>query len=175
MDEFEAKIHESDPELGGQTKAIRAWKEATTTSIIESEHFKDKLDKLERMPQDWFNAVKKRFDNYANRMRKAAQSNPKASGDQFFIKLSSGTTGCQLFKQEHKDRINAEAAKCCENAEPNKKHVGFYQVVLKEMWNAEEDKETYDKRAEEGLCDVPKYMYPSFLCLGIFPPLMSCS
>jgi len=161
MNEFEAKIRESDPELGGRTKAIRAWKEATATSIIESEHFKDKLDKSERTPQDWFNAVKKRFENYANRMRKAAQSNPKASADQFFIKLSSGTTGRQLFEQEHKDRINAEAAKRRENAEPNEKHVGFYQAVLKEMWDAEEDKETYDKTAEEGSCDVPKYVYPS--------------
>jgi len=169
MNEFEAKFRESDPELGGRTKTIRAWKEATATSIIESEHFKDKLDNSERTPQDWFNAVKKRFDNYANRMRKAARSNPKASGDQFFIKLSSSSTGRQLFEQEHKDRINAEAAKLREDAEPNEKHVGFYQAVLKEMWDAEEDKETYDKRAEEGLCDVPKYVYPS-CTLACSPP-----
>lgn len=90
-------------------------------------------------------------------------SQSHASGDQYFIKLSSHITGRQLYEQEHKDKINAEATARRVDASQGGGHAGFYQEVLKEMWDAEEEQEAYEKRAEEAAGDI--YQFALFLTL----------
>jgi hypothetical protein len=96
-----------------------------------------------------------------------SQSHP--SGDQYFIKLSSHITGRQLYKQEHKDEINAEATSRRNDSNQGGGHAGFYQEVLKEMWDAEEERDGYEKRAEAA-SDINQFalfltlMYRSNVC-----------
>jgi len=66
-------------------------------------------------------------------------SGSKESEHQSFIKMPSGLTGQQLFAEEHKDKINEEATKCCKDAKDGCGYVSFYQTVLKEMWRDVED------------------------------------
>lgn len=73
-----------------------------------------------------------------------------ASTQEYFIKYSSKTSGRQLFETEHKDDINAMATDRRRAASlDNSHHAAHYQTVLKEMWEAEEDQEEYESRAEE--------------------------
>jgi hypothetical protein len=91
-------------------------------------------------------------------------SQSRASGDQYFIKLSSHITGRQLYEQERKDEINAEATARRNDSNGGGGHASFYQEVLKEMWDAEEEEERegYKKRAEAA-SDI--YQFALFLTL----------
>lgn len=89
-------------------------------------------------------------------MKRKSQSTSNTHGDQFFINLSSSVTGRQLYEQERKNEINTEAAKRRKDADTDGGHAGFYQVVLKEMWEDEEDQQAYEKRAEEVESDIPR-------------------
>jgi hypothetical protein len=42
-------------------------------------------------------------------------------------------------------------------------HAGFYQGVLKEMWDVQEEREAYEKRAEEATGNI--YQFALFLTL----------
>ena len=96
--------------------------------------------------------------------RKGQSSRSNACGDQFLIKLSSHVTGRQLYEQEHKDEINAEATKRRKDANSDGGHAGFYQAVLKEMWEDEEDQEAYEKRAEESDNNIPQCVVLNLFC-----------
>jgi len=89
-------------------------------------------------------------------MKKNRASEINLSTKQSFIKTSSNITGRQLFEKEHKDEINATATERREESSDRDSHAKFYQIVLKEMWDEEEEKEDYEKRANELMADVPQ-------------------
>ena len=159
MDEFEAKVAEFDPEMKGRNASLKAWKEATATEIMSSSLFDSQLvftDK--KTPQWWYEQVVRRFNNRASKMRKPTQkSHTNESGDQLFTSLS--LTGRKLFEQQHKDEINAEATKRRKGSKDGESHAGFYQATLKDMWEATEDQEAYEDKAEAISSDIAKCMY----------------
>ena len=78
-----------------------------------------------------------------------------ASTQEYFIKYSTDITGHRLFETEHKDKINGIAAERRRAAgSDNGHHAGYYQTILKEMWEAEEDQEKYKLRAAEHGADI---------------------
>jgi hypothetical protein len=88
--------------------------------------------------------------------RKNPSTQPNASAAKSFIKLASNHTGRQLYEQEHKDEINAEATARRKDGKVDG-HAGFYQAVLKEMWEAEGEREEYEKRAEEAANNISQF------------------
>jgi hypothetical protein len=100
--------------------------------------------------------VRKFTNRFTNLKQQSLSTQPHVSSDQYFINLPSNLTGRQLFEQEHKEDINDEATRRRKDANNTGSHAGFYQAVLKERWESEDTKDTYEKMAEENANDVER-------------------
>lgn len=98
--------------------------------------------------------IKRKFTNRLNNYIKKQKSGVDPLARDFFDQFIPRQTGRQLFETEHRDDINSEATKRREAAGETGRHAGFYQTVLKEMWNACGDQQAYVKRADEVVNDV---------------------
>lgn len=182
MKAFEDKVHELDPELKGTNSALLTkWKQETAETIKCSPLFEEKLlcegdvtlttwtgvrsylcvsDYIPTLTVETiFQRIIRKFTNhFSNMKRKSQTSQPSASGDQFFIKVFSHVTGRQLYEQEHSKEINAEATRRRMDSNADGSHAGFYQAVLKQMWDDEEEKEEYEKRAKKATNNISQHV-----------------
>lgn len=94
------------------------------------------------------------FKNRAATLKRQTNT-PKSTclADNPFVKFSSHITGRQLFEREKKDQINTLAS-IRKNEMDGGSHAGFYQEVLKEMWDDEKDTENYEERAKNLKGDI---------------------
>jgi hypothetical protein len=84
-----------------------------------------------------------------------------AGGPEKPIKLFQEKTGRQLFEDAHKEEINKVATeRRITEGSGSGKHAGRYQAVLKEKWEALDDKkrQEYEKAAQEHSEDVFQYV-----------------